>query len=155
MSKILFCILRAAIFSGISICISSLLYEKLHLFRRVRYRKVKKIELIKAKVKTIVIMPVIEEIFFRYQIYMIVSMFGMRMEVNNIIFLVVSSLLFTFSHMPKDILHFIEKVCVGGLLYSVIYLLYENLLLMILIHIFHNFYVLLIQEYEKEGEVNG
>lgn len=40
---------------------------------------------------------------------------------------------------------------VGGLLYSYIYIVYKDLLLMIIIHMFHNFHIVLIQEYEGQG----
>lgn len=95
-----------------------------------------------------------EELIFRYQIYQAVSLLDIDMEKRQTIFLIFSSLIFTFSHIPRSVKVFVEKLLVGGLLYSFIYIVYTDVLMMILIHIFHNFFVVLIQEYERQGDYN-
>ena len=69
--------------------------------------------------------------------------------------MIISAFIFSLLHVPRDLLSFIEKLCVGGVYYSFIYCQYKNVLLLILIHIAHNFYIVLWQMYSKEDNCNG
>lgn len=144
-------VLKAVGFSILSISISTIIYKKFMVLRTIVRKKTGRISLFKKKVKTIIISPIIEELIFRYQIYEIIYLLDVNEEEKKIFFLILSSFVFTFSHIPKTARLFFEKMIVGGLLYSYIYIVYKDVLLSTIIHMFHNFYIVLIQETEGQG----
>lgn len=154
MNSILSFVLKAIGFSILSIGISAVVYKKCKVIKSIVRTKIERFGLFKRRIKTIIISPVIEELIFRYQIYSAIFLLDIDGEKKKIVFLILSSIVFTLSHNPRTIRLLVEKMIVGGLLYSLIYIVYKDVLLMIVIHILHNFYVVLIQENERQGNNN-
>lgn len=134
----------ALLFAGLSICLSLLIYQQLFLLKSIIISKEVAFDIFKSNKMTIIIKPIIEEFIFRYGIYKFV--FSPDCTLNNkvILYYVISAMLFSIAHIPKDYRCFVEKLCVGGVFYSAIYFYYRDIMVLIFIHICHNFVILLL-----------
>lgn len=92
MNSILGFALKTIGLSVVSIGVSSLIYKKWRILKEIFRIKNRKAELIKKRIKTILISPIVEELIFRYQIYQAVSLLDIDMEKRQTIFLIFSSL---------------------------------------------------------------
>lgn len=134
------------VFTGLSIWLTLLIYRQLYLLKNIVLSKKEVIQIFSANRMTIIVKPIIEEFIFRNGIYEFIFSPDCTLRNKVLMYYVVSALLFSLAHIPKDWICFVEKFCVGGMVYSAIYFYYKDVIVLIFIHICHNLIILLLNK---------
>lgn len=132
------------IFTMLSVLGTLMISNQLCLVKKVRLPKKRTFLLIKKKFQTVTIKPIIEEIFVRYYIFDILGKCIDDSVIFVLLFLAISSFVFSVIHLPKTRNLFFEKLLIGGLYYSLIYWLTFNIIIVMLVHILHNITILIL-----------
>ena len=141
-------IISALILSLVTLLISLTICGQISILRGVKIRR-KRGNWDLNRLNTVIISPVVEEILFRGIFYEWV----LSLDMNNKekLFIIVSGGVFALLHNYSNLKQLIEKFCVGGIIYSHIFLWNKNLFLVIMVHVFHNLFVVYLTESYLEG----
>ena len=150
--NILKILLLSGILATLSICMTLLFYGEIRVLMKLKFSLTRVMDTIKISFSAIIVKPIMEELLFRYYLFYIIDRVDSTQLVRGGLFILIASFAFSISHMPNNWLCFWEKIFVGGMLYSLLYVWFYNIVLLVTIHIIHNLFILYWRSEEKCNE---